>query len=160
MVRKRKPLVLNSMTVVLDAPGLHLVRRRNGVVHQYWEASAQARKRGYLPRTVHLHYDLETIAGRRELERRCKELTSEMLEWLGDPEDQKKPCMMAPLLRSFAATRRTRTLPIADYVKVRPASTRTVPDSRAGDWSPPGRSPQWTGYPRCQPLPAERRAYA
>jgi hypothetical protein len=91
MVRKRKSLALSGMIVVLDAPGLHLVRRKNGVVHQYWEASAQARKRGYLPRTVHLRYDLETIAGRLELERRCKELTSEMLVWLGDPEDQKKP---------------------------------------------------------------------
>jgi hypothetical protein len=104
MVRKRKPLALSGMIVVLDAPGLHLVRRKNGVVHQYWEASAQARKRGYLPRTVHLRYDLETIAGRLELERRCKELTSEMLVWLGDPEDQKKPVYdgtVATLIRCY-----------------------------------------------------------
>jgi hypothetical protein len=42
MARKRKPLVLGGMIVELDAPGLHLVRRSNGIVHQYWEASAQA----------------------------------------------------------------------------------------------------------------------
>ena len=57
MARKRRPLVLSGEPVVLDAPGLHLFVRR-GKVEQYWKASAEARRRGYLPRTVHLHYDL------------------------------------------------------------------------------------------------------
>jgi hypothetical protein len=61
MARKRKPLVINGETVEFDAPGLHLVKRLNGVVHQYWEASAEARSRGYLPRTVRLHFDVNTV---------------------------------------------------------------------------------------------------
>jgi hypothetical protein len=33
---------------------------------------------------------MTTAAGRLELERRCRVLTSEMLAWLGDPEGDKK----------------------------------------------------------------------
>src|ERR1700757_3022207 len=91
MARKRKPLVLGGMIVELDAPGLHLVRRSNGIVHQYWEASAEARSRGYQPRTVHLYFDLETPKGRSDLEHHCKVLTNEMVAWLGDPEGMDKP---------------------------------------------------------------------
>ena len=72
MARKRKPFGLGGMIVELDAPGLHLVRRSNGIVHQYWEASAEARSRGYQPRTVHLYFDLETPKGRNDLEHQCK----------------------------------------------------------------------------------------
>jgi hypothetical protein len=57
----------------------------------YWEVSAEARKRGYKPRTVHLYFDIETPKERLELEHRCKALTNEMLTWLGDPEGQRKP---------------------------------------------------------------------
>jgi hypothetical protein len=91
MARKRKPLVVNGEIVELDAPSLHLVKRSNSGVQQYWEASATARSRGYLPRTVRLHFDLETFEGRRALEQRCRILTNEMLAWLGDPQDMNKP---------------------------------------------------------------------
>jgi hypothetical protein len=91
MARKRKPLVVNGETVELDAPGLHLVKRSNSAVQQYWEASPAARSRGYLPRTGRLHFDLETCEGRRALEQRCRILTNEMLAWLGDPHDINKP---------------------------------------------------------------------
>ena len=91
MARKRKPLVICGETVAFDAQGLHLVRRSNGTMQQYWEASAEARNRGYLPRTVRLHFDLETTQGRKAVEERCKTLTNEMLSWLGDPADSLKP---------------------------------------------------------------------
>jgi hypothetical protein len=44
------------------------------------------------------------MAGRLELERRCKVLTNEMLAWLCDPEGQKKPVYdgtMAALIRCY-----------------------------------------------------------
>lgn len=91
MARKRKPLVINGETVAFDAPGLHLVKRADGRLHQYWEASAEARSRGYLPRTVRLHFDIGMAQGREALEQRCKLLTNEMLAWLSDPEGQNKP---------------------------------------------------------------------
>jgi hypothetical protein len=91
MARKRKPLVVNGATVELDAPGLQSTRRSNGEVHQHWIATKEARARGYLPRTVRLHCDLTTLAGRPELQHRCKMLTGETSARLGDPDGQKKP---------------------------------------------------------------------
>jgi hypothetical protein len=104
MARKRKPLVVNDVTVDLDAPGLKIIERSNGDVHQYWRCSEGARRRGYVPRTVRLHYDLTTPGGRSELQHRCKVLTSEMLAWLGDPEGQKRPVYdgtVAALIRCY-----------------------------------------------------------
>jgi hypothetical protein len=91
MARKRKPLVVNGETVEFDAPGFRLLERPNGETHQYWIATIAARERGYLPRTVRLHFDLETVEGRKGLEQRCRILTDEMLVWLGDPIDARKP---------------------------------------------------------------------
>ena len=91
MTRKRRPLVVNGETVALDAPGLDIRDRENGTRDLYWIATALARKRGYLPRTVRLHYDFAIPADRRELEQRCRTLTNEMLTWLADPEDRRKP---------------------------------------------------------------------
>jgi hypothetical protein len=104
MARKRTPLVINGETVELDAPGLQVVERTNGAIHQYWIATADARKHGFLPRTVRLHYDLSDAAGRRELQQRCKTLTNEMLAWLGDPGGQNKPIYdgtIAALIRCY-----------------------------------------------------------
>jgi hypothetical protein len=89
MARKREPLVLSGEIVQLDAPGLNVFERRCRV-ELYWKPNAEARKRGYVPRSVRLHYDLTTVAGRLDLERRCRALTNEMLAWLGDPEGDKK----------------------------------------------------------------------
>jgi hypothetical protein len=91
MARKRKPLVVNGETVALEAPGLDIRERENGTRDLYWIATVQSRKRGYLPRTVRLHYDLANPMDRRELEQRCRTLTNEMLPWLADPEDRRKP---------------------------------------------------------------------
>ena len=91
MARKRKPLVINDETVAVDAPGFRLLERPNGERHQYWIASGKARARGYLPRTVRLHYELGTAEGRAALEQKCEMLTHEMLNWLADPADTRKP---------------------------------------------------------------------
>jgi hypothetical protein len=91
MARKRRPLEINGAIVDLTAPGLQLVDRPGGVIQQYWVANPDARRRGYMPRTVRLHYDLATPTGRADLERRCAVLTNEMLAWVGDPEGQGRP---------------------------------------------------------------------
>ena len=104
MARERKPLVINGEIVELDAPCLQLLERANGTVHQYWIASAEARSRGYVPRTVRLSYDLSNSTARRELEQRCKVLTNEMIVWLADPEAQTKPIYdgtIAALIRCY-----------------------------------------------------------
>jgi len=89
MVRKRAPLVVSGETVELAAPGLNAFERR-GRLELYWKPNAEARKRGYVPRSVRLHFDLTTIAGRLDLEHRCRVLNSEMFAWLGDPEGEKR----------------------------------------------------------------------
>jgi hypothetical protein len=91
MARKRKPLVVNGETVEFYAPGFRLLERKNGEAHQYWIATTAARQHGYLPRTVRLHFDLETAEGRHALEQRCRALTNEMIAWLDDPTDARKP---------------------------------------------------------------------
>lgn len=104
MARKRKPLVFSGESVELDAPGLEIRQRNNGACDLYWIASAEARKRGYLPRTVRLYFDLKDLKSRQDLEQRCKLLTSEMLAWVGDPERQKKPVYdgtVAALIRCY-----------------------------------------------------------
>ena len=113
MARKRKPLVVDAVTVELDAPGLQITQRPNGEVHQHWIATKEARARGYLPRTVRLHCDLTTVAGRLELQHRCKLLTGEMLAWLGDPDGQKKPVYdgtVAALIRCYQTTKTRLTM--------------------------------------------------
>jgi hypothetical protein len=104
MARKRKPLVFSGESVELDARGLGIRQRNNGACDLYWIASAEARKRGYLPRTVRLYFDLKDLKSRQDLEQRCKLLTSEMLAWVGDPEGQKKPVYdgtVAALIRCY-----------------------------------------------------------
>lgn len=104
MARKRKLLWINGEDVALEAPGLQILRRGNGAVHLYWVATADARRRGYLPRTVRLYFDLGNLRGRRDLEQRCAVLTNEMLAWLGDPEGWKKPVYdgtVAALIRCY-----------------------------------------------------------
>src|SRR6516162_2770479 len=81
MARKRKPLEINGAIVDLTAPGLQLVDRPGGIIQQYWVANPDARRRGYKPRTVRLHYDLATPVGRADLERRC--VCLQMRCWLG-----------------------------------------------------------------------------
>jgi hypothetical protein len=54
-------------------------------------ATAKARSAGYLPRTVRLHYDLNTELGRCELEQRCRTLANETLAWLTDPAEKREP---------------------------------------------------------------------
>jgi hypothetical protein len=91
MARKRRPLVVNGEFVELDAPGFELRERKNGACNQYWVATTSARTRGYLPRTVRLHYDLASRNGRLDLEQRCRTLTNEMLAWLAGPAEMRKP---------------------------------------------------------------------
>jgi hypothetical protein len=99
MPRKRRPFVVNGATVELDAPGLKIVRNE-----PYWLPPKGAAARGYLPRTVRLHYPALTFsliadaimivgppADFAALARHCGILQAEMLEWLVDPEGCEKP---------------------------------------------------------------------
>jgi hypothetical protein len=139
MARKRKPLVVNRETVELDARGLHLVKRSNSAVQQYWEASPAARSRGYLPRTVRLHFDLETCEGRGALEQRCRILTNEMLAWLGDPHDINKPVYDGTLSSLISCYQTDKKSPTTGSPAIPSAATMTGAARGASDRQAPRR---------------------
>jgi hypothetical protein len=87
---RRHSVEFNTQPNELDAPGVELRERKNEARDQYWVATAAARTRGYLPPTAKLHHDLGGSAGRHDLEQRCRPLI-EMLAWLADPADTRKP---------------------------------------------------------------------
>jgi hypothetical protein len=49
-------------------PDLRSDSENNGACDLYWIASAEARKRGYLPRTVRSYFDLKDLKSRQDLE--------------------------------------------------------------------------------------------
>ena len=96
MPRKRRPFVINGEPVNLNAPGLKIVRGE-----PYWLPTKSAAARGYVPRTVRLHYPALAFTLTDEailiegplpeltaLARACGLMQNEMLEWLTDPEGQ------------------------------------------------------------------------
>lgn len=83
MPRKRQPLILDGLNVVLTAPGLKLIKRRGGRVEPRWVCSDEARRRGYTPRTVRLHGDMAKAPEAELIAQQCRKLWNEMLEWMG-----------------------------------------------------------------------------
>lgn len=69
---------------MLDAPGLNIFVR-DGKRVAYWVAPRDARKRGYQPKTVRLHGDLDSAATLQAFAARCRVLQADMLGWLNDP---------------------------------------------------------------------------
>jgi hypothetical protein len=88
-VVNKKPVTIRvgAETFILDAPGLDPRRRQNGLA-LYWVAPEIARKRGFTPASVRMHYDVRTAEGRDALAARCRALWAEARDWLGDPARQ------------------------------------------------------------------------
>ena len=63
------------------APGHKVRRNRDGTERHLWVARHDLVKAGYLPKTVRLHYDGTTRAGRLLIDAACRKLQAEMLEW-------------------------------------------------------------------------------
>jgi hypothetical protein len=72
---------VNGSSVELDAPGFE-IRERGPHRQAYWVASKEARALGYLPRTVRLHGNLDSIVELNKLAERCGILWQEMRQWL------------------------------------------------------------------------------
>ncbi len=90
MARKRLPLRVGQARIDLDAPGFE-IRERGGRREAYWVASKEARRLGYVPRTVRLHGDLDNLAEVNRLAERCAVLTLEMKQWLADGGRDPRP---------------------------------------------------------------------
>lgn len=140
MPRPRRPFVVNGDPVEIDAPGLEIQDRHD--VELRWRATQDAIKHGYQPKSVRLTTTLafrltETaihiIGERAEFDRlaaRCRELTLEMLDWLGDPA--------ALPVRQYTGTLAS----LVDLFKSDPESaynTSNSPNTRRGydDWCRP-----------------------
>lgn len=87
MPKKRQPMIVAGVCVEIVAPGLKFVSRGDGI-DAYWVCSATARDRGFLPRTVPLHYDLDNLERVQDMARACRELQAEMRAWLDSPDAQ------------------------------------------------------------------------
>jgi hypothetical protein len=68
------------------APGLKWRTRSDGSRAPIWRARADLVKRGFLPKTVPLHYAPDDPA----LAKRCRALQAQMLSWAADPADAAK----------------------------------------------------------------------
>jgi hypothetical protein len=90
MARKRRPVVVGGNQIDLDAPGFE-IRERGDRREAYWVASKDARRLGYVPRTVRLHGDLDNIAVITRMADRCAVLTQEMKQWLADGGEDRRP---------------------------------------------------------------------
>lgn len=64
-----------------NAPGLKTRKNANGTIRVMWVARADLVKRGYMPKTVRLHYDINNPLERPIIESACLRLQSEMLAW-------------------------------------------------------------------------------
>lgn len=89
LARKRNPLLINGEPVEIDAPGLKLIKRHASVT-PWWVCSDEARRRGYEPRTVRLHFDLSVPAQVEQMASRCRVLTLEQAKWLEAPHSKTK----------------------------------------------------------------------
>lgn len=81
MARKRLPLTVGGIQIDLDAPGFE-IRERGTRREAYWVASKDARRLGYVPRTVRLHGDLNSVPELNRMAQRCAVLSIEMKQWL------------------------------------------------------------------------------
>jgi hypothetical protein len=90
MARKRAPILVGGVPIELDAPGFE-IRERGNRREAYWVARKDARKLGYVPRTVRLHGDLNSISELQRMSQRCAVLTLEMKQWLADGGRDPRP---------------------------------------------------------------------
>lgn len=63
------------------APGLKRRRNRDGTIRLIWVARADLVLRGYVPKTVRLHYNIDDPGDRYLIEAACSRLQAEMLAW-------------------------------------------------------------------------------
>jgi hypothetical protein len=105
MPRKRNPFLVAGKPIQLEAPGFQ-IRDRGNRREAYWIATRAARDRGYVPRTVRLHGDLDDLADVRRMQERCAVLCREMKQWLADGGNDPRP-IFDGTLRSLIACYQT-----------------------------------------------------
>lgn len=127
-----RPFEIGGQTVELSARGLRIIR---GGPH--WVAGKEATARGYVPRTVRLHYPLSFIlkpdviqvrGERHELEnlaRHCDSLWLQMLEWMGDPGIQSIPIFDGTIASLITCYQKD---PKSPYQDLRQSSQRCYAD--------------------------------
>jgi hypothetical protein len=105
MARKRAPILVGGALIDLNAPGLE-IRERGNRREVYWVARKDARKLGYVPRTVRLHGNPDSLADVQRMAQRCAVLTLEMKQWLADGGRDPRPIFDGSL-RSLIACYQT-----------------------------------------------------
>src|ERR1700674_2799269 len=83
--RKRKcSLRVGADLLTFEAPGLKIMSRPQGRT-AHWIADRAAVARGYRPKTVRLHFNLEDGQEILLMAARCRDLQIQMQAWIDDP---------------------------------------------------------------------------
>ncbi|MCA3572319.1 MAG: tyrosine-type recombinase/integrase [Aestuariivirga sp.] len=72
---------MRSKSSTINAPGIKTRKNKDGTLRLYWVARGDLVRRGYMPETVRLHYDLGNPLDHPLIEASCQRLQAEMLEW-------------------------------------------------------------------------------
>lgn len=83
MARKHQPLLVGGVQVAITGNGFRLIDRPGGR-EPYWYAAKRAVAKGFNPKTVRLHGNLDSLKDVEAMFARCNTLWAEMLEWLAE----------------------------------------------------------------------------
>lgn len=107
----------------IDAPGLQWRPRKNGERIAYWVARTDLIKRGYVPKSVRLHYDVDNPMGADMLAARCHRLQLEMLTWAHRGAPKRRETIYDGKLETLV--RMYETDPDSPYQELRPVTQKT-----------------------------------
>lgn len=86
MQHRRRTLIVAGQAIEIDAPGLDI--REGGTRRAYWVCPKRGRRMRFQPTILRLHFDLDSAADVERMAAQCRQLYTEMLEWIASPEAQ------------------------------------------------------------------------
>jgi hypothetical protein len=75
-----------GQAIELDAPGLDI--REGGTRRAYWVCPKRGRRANFKPTILRLSYDLDNFTDVERMAAHCRQLYTEMLEWIASPDAQ------------------------------------------------------------------------
>jgi hypothetical protein len=86
MKHRRRTLIVAGQPIEIDAPGLDI--REGGTRRAYWVCPKRGRRARFQPTVLRLYCDLDAAADVERMAAQCRQLYTEMLEWIASPDAQ------------------------------------------------------------------------
>lgn len=86
MKHRRRTLIVAGQPIEIDAPGLDV--REGGNRRAYWVCPKRGRRSRFQPSIIRLHYNLDDVSDVERMASHCRQLYTEMLEWIVSPDAQ------------------------------------------------------------------------